>query len=60
MSVPSTNRYLLSMPMTPPQVRVPTTGPIPRALIAALTMSPSEPEKLVGHGHYGAAGASSG
>src|SRR5438128_1758217 len=32
------------MPMTPPQVRVPTTGPMPRALIAALTMSPSDPE----------------
>src|SRR5919108_472356 len=34
----------MSMPMVPPQVLVPTTGPMPSALIAALTMSPSEPE----------------
>src|SRR5258708_5319556 len=31
------------MPITPPQVRVPTTGPSRRLLIAAVTMSPSEP-----------------
>src|ERR1035437_92893 len=31
------------MPTTPPQVRVPTTGPRPSSLIAAVTMSPSDP-----------------
>ncbi len=32
------------MPITPPQVRTPTTGPMPSTLMAAFTMSPSEPE----------------
>ena len=31
------------MPITPPQVRVPTTGPRPSRRIAAVTMSPSDP-----------------
>src|SRR6266567_2607459 len=31
------------MPTTPPQVRVPTTGPRPSSLTAAVTMSPSDP-----------------
>ena len=33
----------MSMPITPPQVRVPTTGPRPSCLKPAVTMSPSEP-----------------
>ncbi len=31
------------MPITPPQVRVPTTGPRPSSRTAAVTMSPSDP-----------------
>ena len=31
------------MPITPPQVLVPTTGPSPSSLTAAVTMSPSDP-----------------
>src|SRR5262249_52724125 len=31
------------MPITPPQVRVPTTGPRPSSLTAPVTMSPSDP-----------------
>src|SRR6266576_3217692 len=41
--VPSTSRNHSSMPMTPPQVRAPTTGPSPRMRSAAAIMSPSEP-----------------
>src|ERR1041385_7393353 len=41
--VPSTSRNHSSMPMTPPQVRAPTTGPSPRMRSAAGIMSPSEP-----------------
>src|SRR5271165_4437749 len=45
MWVPSTSSCpgMPSMPITPPQVRVPTTGPSARSLIAAVTMSPSDP-----------------
>jgi hypothetical protein len=42
-AVPSTRPWRPSMPITPPQVRVPTTGPSPSNLIAAVTMSPSDP-----------------
>src|SRR5215475_14052958 len=41
--VPSTSRNHSSMPITPPQVRAPTTGPSPRMRSAAVIMSPSEP-----------------
>ena len=47
------------MPITPPQVRVPTTGPMPSALIAALTMSPSDPENSLATATTGPRGASS-
>ncbi len=58
--VPSTSAYLLSMPITPPQVRMPTTGPMPSAWMAALTMSPSEPENSSASATTGPRGASSG
>ncbi len=48
------------MPITPPQVRVPTTGPIPSAWMAALTMSPSEPESWSASATTGPRGASPG
>lgn len=59
-SVPSTSRYRLSMPTTPPQVRTPTTGPMFSALIAAFTMSPSEPENSLATATTGPRGASPG
>src|SRR5580693_6606815 len=45
MCVPSTSSRPgnPSMPITPPQVRAPTTGPTPSDLIAAVTISPSDP-----------------
>src|ERR1700722_11455807 len=45
MCVPSTSSWpgTPSMPVTPPQVLVPTTGPRPSRRMAAVTMSPSDP-----------------
>ncbi|KIQ62187.1 hypothetical protein TR51_23915 [Kitasatospora griseola] len=40
--VPSPSACRPVMPTTPPQVRVPTTGPRSRALMAAMMTSPSE------------------
>src|SRR5699024_9494240 len=42
-AVPSTRSKRPSMPPTPPQVRMPITGPMGIACVAAPTMSPSEP-----------------
>jgi hypothetical protein len=42
--LPSTSSRKSSKPITPPQVRVPTTGPAPSSRMAAVMMSPSEAE----------------
>ncbi len=42
MYVPSPSRCRPVIPTTPPQVRRPTTGPMPCSLNAAVIMSPSE------------------
>ncbi len=52
--------YCMSMPITPPQVRVPTTGPMPSSLMATLTMSPSEPANSSVTATTGPRGASDG
>ena len=62
MCVPSTSRWpgIPSMPITPPQVRVPTTGPSPRVRMAPVTMSPSDPANSSASATSGPRGASNG
>ena len=60
MRVPSTSSWKPSMPITPPQVRVPTTGPSPSVRMALVTMSPSEPANSSASATTGPRGASLG
>ncbi len=59
-TVPSTRRTDGEIPTTPPQVRVPTTGPRPSWRKAWVKMSPSEPAHSSASATSGPAGASSG